>query len=475
MLLSTIGLALLWLLARGTDIPTVAISDVTGMMNLAYVRVSGHVVRGLTYDPESDYLGFWLLDETGEIHVNVYRDVTRELLNDGKVPAIGDEVTVAGTVRFREDFVSLTVDVPDHLEIQRPAATPRQARGVTPLDEGGRVRLAGTVKRITSPYEGLTLITLSDDSGDIVIAVDETTATLSGIPQGTAPLTHIAPGQTLVVEGTVTLYRGTPQVVPARISDIVLAGPTLTPEQPADEPADGLVAASPSEPTPRPSHAAPTSIHPAPTPSPSPSPTSQPLALSRLSAELEGETVRVAGKIVLLEGLRGGVKATLDDGTAQVVLLLWDNVHSALAAPASLDVGAEVAVTGTVQLYEGVLEIIPSDADDVYVLAPAPPPPWVAVNALTPNDAGRVVRIRGVLGELEGFSAGVKAPLNDGSGEITVLFWSNLYETFDPRPQAGQQVEITGLLSVFQQRLELIPRSPYDWRVKPPDGEAGNN
>ncbi len=488
-LLATVGLALLWALARSAEIPTLSIGEVTGTMNLAYVRLSGHIVRGLTYDPEPGYLGFWLLDETGEVHVNVYRDVTAELLSHSKIPAVGDQVTVAGTVRIREDFLSLTVDVPDHLEIHRPTATVRKARAVTPLDEGERVRLAGRVQRISNPYEGLTLITLKDDSGEIVIAVDEVVAALSGMPAGTAPWADIAPGQGITVEGTVTLYRGTPQIVPAQIADIVLS--TLEPA-PAEDitisvpPADGLTAAGPSEPTPRPTHTAPTPspspITPTPSPSPvtptsSPAPTTPPqlATLSQLSPELEGQIVQVVGHVVVLEGLKGGVKATLDDGTAQIVLLLWDDIHSALPAPASLDAGAEVEATGIVALYEGTLEIIPSAADDVRIRVPAAAPPWVAVDTLSLSDAGRVVRIRGVLGELEGFSAGVKAPLDDGSGVITVLFWSNLYETFTPRPQAGQQVEVTGLLNVFQQRLELIPRSPYDWRVKPPEDSSEGN
>jgi DNA/RNA endonuclease YhcR with UshA esterase domain len=96
----------------------------------------------------------------------------------------------------------------------------------------------------------------------------------------------------------------------------------------------------------------------------------------------------------------------------------------------------------------------------------APAPPWVELGALMPQDAGRVVRARGVLAAPEGFSAGVKAELRDGTGAITVLFWSNIYEALAPKPQAGLQVEVVGLVDVYRGALELVPRSAFDWRVR---------
>jgi DNA/RNA endonuclease YhcR with UshA esterase domain len=84
---------------------------------------------------------------------------------------------------------------------------------------------------------------------------------------------------------------------------------------------------------------------------------------------------------------------------------------------------------------------------------------------LRPTDAGRVVRLRGVLGEPEGFSAGVKVLLNDGTGKITVLLWNNLVTTLPQRPASGQQVEVVGVVEEYRGELELIPRSVLDWRV----------
>lgn len=416
--LATLGLAGLWLIARHTEIPTLRVDEATSNMNLAYVRLSGRIVRNLNYDPETSYLGFWLGDETGEVYVSAYQDVTEDLLAHGTVPAIGDTVTVAGTLRIREDMVSLTLNVPEHLTLTRPDPLYLKAGNITLLDEGMRVRVTGQVQEISSPYNGLTLIRIADNSGEITVAVDEVVLALTG------ELPEIIVGQGASITGTVTLYRATPQIALARSNDIVLFSAPPLPD--------------------------PVTLQP----------------LSSLSDNDQRTTVRVKAQVVLLESLSGGVKARLDDGTAQVTLLLWDDILQALSQPAALDIGAVVEVTGDVALYQGEIEIIPAHPENVTILVPAQPAPWVDIADLTLTDAGRVVRVRGVLDAPYGFSAGVKAQIKDGSGKIVLLFWSDLYEQLSPTPAEGQEVEITGLVDVYRGELELIPRSRYDWNVR---------
>jgi exonuclease VII large subunit len=57
--------------------------------------------------------------------------------------------------------------------------------------------------------------------------------------------------------------------------------------------------------------------------------------------------------------------------------------------------------------------------------------------------------------------------LDDGTGVIPVLLWSNLVEALDTPPAAGQMVEVVGEVTVYQDELELIPRSLHDWRLGP--------
>ena len=420
-LLATVGLLGLWWMARYTDIPTVSAADALGTMNMAYVKIQGHVARSLSYDPESGYLAFWLDDGTGEVRVSSYRDVTEALLASGTVPALGDEVTVAGTLRIREDYVALTLNVPEHLELQRPEPINLKTDNLTVLDEGLRVRVTGEVRQVRSPYAGLTLIDVRDDTGEVTVAVNDTVTALTGA------LPEIVEGQGIEVVGTVSLYRDTPQIVPADVADIHLSA----------APPEVVVETA--------------------------------VALDRLSTADVGRFVQLRGHVVLMEGFKGGMKATLDDGSAQIVLVLWDSVYSALDVPSAVDVGADVVVQGEIDVYEGELQIVPEGPADVTIEHPAPALPWVAVADLRTSDAGRVVRLRGVLGKPDGFSAGVKVPLDDGSGTITVLLWSNIVTALDPRPAKGMTVEVIGVVEEYRGELEIIPRSTHDWRV----GESG--
>ncbi len=416
-LLASVGLVALWWAARHVEIPLLTAERAMGTMNMAYVRLQGDVNRSPTYDPESEYLSFWLDDGTGEVMVSAYRDVTRDLVGSGCVPMLGDEVEVAGTLRVREDFVSLTLNVPDHLTLERPEPLPVRAGALTSLDEGLRVLVSGEVRETFTPYEGLTLITVRDASGEVPVAVDETLTALSG------PLPEIVEGQGITVTGTVALYRDEPQIVPASVAEIVLA------EAPSEQAVVEL------------------------------------RSLGALTEADEGAWVGAQGHVVALTGFKGGVKATLDDGTDQALLLLWSSVHNALPDPTALDVGAQVEVEGRVQVYEGELELVPERAADVRLLVAASDATWVEVAALTEHDVGRVVRLRGVLGTPDTFSSGTKVALDDGTGALTVLLWSNIVEALETPPQAGQMVEVVGEVAVYQDEVELIPRSPHDWRL----------
>ena len=130
-LLATVGLAVLWFAATRAEVPRIMIGQSGATMNMAYVRLEGRCTRAPTYDPESDYLSFWIEDDTGEIRISAYRAETREIIEQGHVPALGDWVEVAGTLRVREDFLSLTINVPEQLKVTRAEPVDR-AIGVIP-------------------------------------------------------------------------------------------------------------------------------------------------------------------------------------------------------------------------------------------------------------------------------------------------------------------------------------------------------
>jgi DNA/RNA endonuclease YhcR with UshA esterase domain len=194
-----------------------------------------------------------------------------------------------------------------------------------------------------------------------------------------------------------------------------------------------------------------------------------PIALEKRVEELTtagvGQLAIVRGTVTAADPFSSGVKLTLDDATGAVVVLLWQSVYDALSDPAALDVGAQIQVQGEISEYRGTLELIPELATDVRVLAAAPPPAETEVSALTAADVGRVVTLRGTLGPPEPFSAGVKFPLDDGTGQIVLLLWSNVCEHAPQELGADARVIVTGEVGEYRGALELIPRHAGEIRV----------
>ncbi len=409
------GLAVLWLAATHAEVPHITIGQISATMNLAYVRIGGYCPRSPTYDPESGYLGFWIEDGTGEIYVSAYQAEARQLVEAGHVPAPGDQVEVVGTLRVREDHPSLTINAPEQLTITRTEPVERDIGSIAPEDEYLRVRVRGQVHDIYQPYQGLTLITIRDESGTIPIAVSHDLIAMSGI----SPALHT--GQSVEVAAAVSLYGNTPQLVPASVADIV----------PLSQP---VVIATEKQ-------------------------------IGALTMEDVGQTAIVCGTVTEIVPFSSGVKIMLDDGTGAVIALLWQSVYDGLPDPAALDAGAEVQVQGEISQYRGELEVIPELPRDVQVVATAPPPTETTLGALTAADTGRVVTVSGTLGPPDPFSAGVKFLLDDGTGQIILLLWDDIYEDTPEGLDAGTQVIVTGKVAEYQGELELIPRNADEVRV----------
>jgi DNA/RNA endonuclease YhcR with UshA esterase domain len=518
LLLATVGLALLWVAAARAPLPHISIQQATATMNFAYVEIAGQVVRGPTYNPDSRSLSFTVDDGTGQMRVWAFRDGVDELRAAGRIPGLGDQVIVAGTLRVREEDVSLTLNVPEHLEITRPKAEERTIGSITPADALRRVRVRGQVWDVREPYSGLTLITLRDATGAIDLAVDESLRYLTG------DLRLPDVGQSLEVLATVSLYRNSPQLVPPSVGDIVPLAETVpvAEKRPigtlsaADEgrlvTVQGTIQEAESfsagyrmlldDGTGSVTVLLWNDLHRA---LPDPSslrrgaavevtgevaiyrnsleviptrprdvvlwtglPSARPLPIGTLVDQPLGATVTVEGAIVVAESFQKGFRLTLDDGTGQVVLLLWLSVYDELSDPAGLQTGARVRAAGELQEYQGRREVVPLRGDDVVIVQAALAPPRRDVASLTQADLGTVVAVEGTVTRSDPFPQGYRVWMDDGSGEILVLLWENIYQRVAGRERLapGVRVHVTGIVEEYRGTLELVPQLPGDVTVQ---------
>ena len=418
LVLAVVGVALLLLVARRITVPVVEIGSLSGTMNWAYVRVEGIVTRQAAYDAEAGTLRLWVGDGSGEILVTAYRPEAEWLMTEALVPTMGDGVAVEGTLRIKEEFQYLVLNVPQHTEV-RPAEA--MAVSIDELERSPlyqRVTVRGVIREDRTPYEGLRLLTLRDAAGEVEVALWSEAATLSGA------WPELRVGQPLQVTGAVDQYEGKPQVSVGRASDL--------------EVLEEEIALAPER------------------------------RLGDLSAALAGELAVVEGMIVEVDAFSAGVKLTLEDSSGAVTLLLWQDLYDSLADRASIVEGARIRALGEVAEYRGELEVVPQLPADVTVLAAAER--IVAARQLgeiSAEDVGRTVEVEGVLKSLRTFSAGVRGMLDDGTGTVTLLLWQEVYDGLaDSASLApGAVLQVEGEVAEYRGELEVVPRAPGDVAV----------
>ncbi len=418
LLLAIVGLAVLLFVARRSQVPVVDIGSLVGTMNWAYVRVEGVVSGQPTYDPEAQSLRFWVQDGTGEIMVSAYRSEAEALLAAGRVPVMGDGVAVEGTLRVREDFQYLVLNVPEHTEIRPAEPVDMAVAGVSGAPLYQRVRLRGVIREDRTPYEGLRILTLRDASGEIDVTLPLSATALGG------PLPNAAVGQAVQVTGAVDQYRGSAQVSVGRGSDLLLLDETI-----------GIAAER---------------------------------RIGELSADDVGSLCAVQGVIAEVNTFSAGVKYTLDDGTGTATLLLWQDLYDSLAEGEALAPGATIRAVGQVAEYRGELEIVPELPSDLEVLGAVQQPAaeW-QLGQLDAGSVGRTVAVEGVLTSLRTFSAGVRGVLDDGTGTVTLLLWQDVYDALDDpaRLAAGTVLRVEGEVAEYRGELEVVPRAAGDVAV----------
>ena len=191
--------------------------------------------------------------------------------------------------------------------------------------------------------------------------------------------------------------------------------------------------------------------------------------MGEIDAGRVGETLTLRGQVTGTASLSGGFKFTLDDGTGQIVLLLWGDVYDAVANVAGLNTGATVLVTGEIGEYEGELQITPAEAGKVLVEAvgSGPDAPRREIGSLSAADAGALVEIEGSISRVEGFSSGLRVYVTDGTGEVQLLLWQNVADRVPDREKlvAGAQVRAIGEVGEYKGTLQVVPRLPFDVEV----------
>lgn len=443
LILAVLGVAVLLYIARGTATPRARIGDIGATMNFAYVRLTGKVTRGPLYDPDAQSLRFYVADDTGEIQAGAFRQAVQELIAAGKIPAVGDTITMEGSLRVRDDFAMFNLAGADQLQLVPPTATEIKLNDIGHDDEYHFVTVRGEVRDIRQPYQGLTLITLGDAYGEADVAVNGDIEKLYGA------LTPVTLGDIVEVRGVVTYFRDSPQ--------ISLRHPRDFRKLDAE-------------------NAAATTVR-----------------IGEIDAGRVNQRVRVEGQVTQLTKFSQGMRVVVRDNSGSITLVLWQEIADQIPNAGDLGIGADIQVVGRVSEYRGELEISPGRHDDIKIdaadpvtnatvpapaapsqnatvvvtalLSPTPELTPIAVrrtiSALTAADKGALVTLNGTITRANSFSQGIRYTLDDTTGKIILLLWSDVLDKLPIRDQLkpGAQVRVTGKLDVFNDSLEIIPKT----------------
>jgi len=191
--------------------------------------------------------------------------------------------------------------------------------------------------------------------------------------------------------------------------------------------------------------------------------TAQAVSLQQLDAGMTGRVVSVTGRVEAYHDPAHNSSAphrmVLADGSQSVTVVFWNSVADWLPDDVSDWEGRIVNVEGRVQLYHDEIQLKVDRASQIAVLSPVD---------VTVSMIGRVVTVRGVLGEPVSLRGGVIYPLGGGGRTIEMLLWDRLVpgSTRDAL-QSGVQVTVTGEVMEYRGALQVMPASALAVRVEP--------
>lgn len=198
--------------------------------------------------------------------------------------------------------------------------------------------------------------------------------------------------------------------------------------------------------------------------------------LADVTAALKGDQVSVMGTLKSVDIPGPGSKApyilTLEDDGATLAVVFWDDVFQGLEKNLPMP-GKLIRAKGKVDVYKDTVQLKVWDAADLSVIteqdrltSPAERP-LSRIADIKAEQKDEVFTVSGVLGEPRSVRGGVVYPLNDGSGEIAVVFWDKKISGAERAAlEAGVRLRVTAPLVIYKDTLELVPVDAGGFRIE---------
>lgn len=445
--LATVGLFLLYLMAKHRDVPVVMLGNVQPTMNFGQIRVVGQAVSDGRFFKNGS-MGFTVSDGTGSMMVFTSQRQAQELEAKDLIPRSGDSVNFVGGLNISEDRSNLRLISVENFELTRAAVKTTKLADITTALVGSSVEVSGQVVDLLIPPPNTTrpyTIKLKDDSGEISVKFWQ-----SDYDQIQSK--EILKGSFIRARVAVESYQGKldPKLSSGASVEILDGSTSAKPMTPAQKAATMYKQTQPARPRDfsRGRSVAATS-----------------LSVDAVTAAMDGQTVRVRGRVESItppeEGTQQPFVLILTDQGSSLRVAYWPNVDDVIAVKPTP--GALFQVEGTVSVYEGTPQLrvtsgyrvkpvderptLPATADDANV---------ASIASISAADQGQTRLVKGVLGPGRSLKTGVAYAITDESGTIDLIIWNSLVPEAVQAPLAeGVAVTATGEVGVYQGQLQL--------------------
>jgi len=322
------GVFLIWLAARGINAPLIKIKDIGPTHNFAYVRIEGENTRSRIYDDGS--VAFYVDDGTETMMVRAYREVGRQLVEEGRLPGAGDRVSVEGTLNLREEFVMMIVNVPEKVRVVRVEP---ESTAIVNIDDSyldHKVLMEGKIVATRKFNKGGSL-TLHDGTGSLEVVIWDSNRKAFGEKERL-----LEEGRNVRLSGKVGKYRDKMQ--------ISLDFPGDIQELERDVKLPESVSIS----------------------SPGTRRNVEKMDIGAIGRDRLNQWVEITGKVEDLRKFSVGRGLKLVDPTGSVEVVVWDSIAAQIpAADRLFQVGSFLRVEGVVGEYQNQLQVVPKSSNQI--------------------------------------------------------------------------------------------------------------
>ncbi|GEM_PF-1310164 len=190
-----------------------------------------------------------------------------------------------------------------------------------------------------------------------------------------------------------------------------------------------------------------------------------------------GESATIRGEVADMKTYRTGTLLAVRSGSSTVQSFLRAEILDRAEEAAGLGPGATVEIRGTIETYEGRLQVNPGDPAGIRVLEASPEAPREPAapakrraSSLKRSDEGRFVILVGTVASLEPIRKkdevlGTRIVLDDGSGKTAeVVVWDAVKQGMEePGDLAvGRTLQVVGKVQLYHKKIQVVPENGWD-------------